>query len=301
MRHRSETRLLQCRVRPEVMCLFSGDRADVLRRRRILAWINAGTIPVAPASERRKSSRAGPRRRPGVASSRLDRRSARRRAGTSRALHARPSVRNAARFQRRRGIRSQVGNPGRRQFAREPRDVLVRERHPRIDARGHPAREDQATRRDRERAHAGVVEAAEPHADDEQHGQAQSPRDVQHVVTLVERHQRPARAFDDDHVGRHAQGAHTRPRSRRGRARCPRARRRDAAPRARRLQTDCGRRASPRRCPPPRGGRRPRSARRRRRARPRPASCRPPAVPTAPTREAARPMRRSCPRPCRSR
>ena len=48
VRHRSETRLLQGRVRPEVMCVFSGDRADVLRRRRILAWINAGTIPVAP-------------------------------------------------------------------------------------------------------------------------------------------------------------------------------------------------------------------------------------------------------------
>ena len=45
-----------------------------------------------------------------------------------------------------------------------------------------------------------MVEAAEPHADDEQHRQVQPRGDVEHVVPRVERHQRAARAFDDQRV-----------------------------------------------------------------------------------------------------
>jgi hypothetical protein len=70
-----------------------------------------------------------------------------------------------------------------------------------IDAVGNPAREREASRADRQRRQQRVIEAAEPHAHHQHDRQPELGRDVEHVMVRVERNQRAAGTFDDDHIG----------------------------------------------------------------------------------------------------
>ena len=80
------------------------------------------------------------------------------------------SVRHAKSAQKRRG-----------QALDERRDVRVAFAHFRIDPVRDPAREAKAARGDRERRQQRVIEAAQPDADHEEHGQPEARRDVEHV------------------------------------------------------------------------------------------------------------------------
>ena len=86
-------------------------------------------------------------------------------------------------------------------LAREPvahrRDVLVGERHRRVDVVRNPAGEFEAAR-DRVGGEQRVVDAAEPHADHEHDRHAERDGEIGHVLRVVHRHAEAAGAFDDD-------------------------------------------------------------------------------------------------------
>lgn len=81
-------------------------------------------------------------------------------------------------------------------------NIGIRMRHLRIDVVRDPAAKHQTAGADRVRGEQGMIEAAEPDADDQQHRQTEPPRKIRGIFARVERHVEPSCPLDDHHVGK---------------------------------------------------------------------------------------------------
>jgi hypothetical protein len=86
----------------------------------------------------------------------------------------------------------------RRQPRLQGRQVFAEARHRRIDAVGHPAGQRQAAGGDRLLGQQRMVDAAQAHADDQDHRQGEQRRQVGGVAGVAERHAETADALDQD-------------------------------------------------------------------------------------------------------
>jgi len=83
----------------------------------------------------------------------------------------------------------------------ERSEVLLETQHLRIDPVRHPAGQHEAACGDRLDRQQRMVEAAEPHADDQDQRQAQSGGQIRRVEAIAQRHAEAADAFDQHCVG----------------------------------------------------------------------------------------------------